>query len=148
MLIVSSGYKRSILGTKSFADLFDGGEIRLFSGPRPASSDMGEPAAPMARINTVGLASPGLRFVLADTYVVKPLNEVWNLFANKPGQVLWWRLVGPVDDGLDSITAARIDGDVGSTASPSDLTLTKTTFNAGDILQIDSFLYTLPPVGI
>jgi hypothetical protein len=147
MLIVSTGFKNAILGPKSFAEIFNGGSIRLFSGARPAKADLAEPVVPVGSIKRIGIGGVGLKFVLSGTYVIKPVNDLWQFLADQPGSVHWWRLVGPGDDAGDSLTLPRIDGDIGTSAAPADLTLTQTLFDAGATLQIDSFLYTLPPVG-
>lgn len=146
MLLVSTGFKAALFGPQSFAQIFAGGQIRLYSSVRPASADRAQTALPFATIRVLGAAGPGLAFVQAGGNVIKPPAAAWALVVAAPGTVAWWRLVGAADDGGDSLTAPRIDGDVGTPAAPSDLTLATTIFAAGDMLPIDSFLYTIPPL--
>lgn len=147
MLLVSTGFKIALLGPHAFADIFAGGELRLFAGVRPDSANYAQGDNLLGTIRRIDPISTGLRFELAGPYVVKPANDRWRFLCATPGTVGWWRLVGAGDDGGDSNSAPRIDGDVGTTAAPNDLTLAQVTFAAHDTLPIDSFLYTIPPLG-
>lgn len=147
MLLVSTGFKSLLLGPQSFAQIFAGGELRLFAGGRPASANRAQGANLIGTVRRVDPLNTGLQFVLVDSYVIKPPQDVWQLLAQTNGTVAWWRLVALGDTGTDSTTAARIDGDIGTAAAPSDMTLSLVNFNANQALPIDSFLYTIPPLG-
>lgn len=146
MLLVSKGFKILILGPQSFAGIFGGGELRIFDSARPSGAEKAEPSTPIAVVRRVGNADAGLQFTQVDEFVIKPPNDEWTLFAPTSGTGVWWRLVASDDIGDDSPTAPRIDGDIGTTALPNDMTLTTATFAEGDLLPFDSFLYTLPPL--
>lgn len=147
MILVSSGFKRDILGRSSFADIFNGGEIRVFSGSRPSSANRAQGNNQVGRIYRVSATDSTLRFVMVDTYVIKPPSDEWRLLCTTPGNAGWWRLVAPGDSGGDSNTAPRIDGDIGTESAPAELTLSTRAFAANDTISIDSFLYTIPPLG-
>lgn len=147
MLLVSTGFKSLLLGPQSFAQIFSGGELRLFAGVRPATANRAQGANLLGRVRRIDPVDSTLRFVLVDSYVIKVPSDLWQFVCETPGNVGWWRLVAPGDTGGDSNTAARIDGDVGTAAAPNDLTLARTAFSANDTLPIDSFLYTIPPLG-
>jgi hypothetical protein len=146
MLLVSTGFKAALFGPQSFEQIFAGGEIRIYNSVRPASANYAETAAPFAVVQTVGGVDPSLVFVRTGGNVIKPPAAPWELMASAPGTAVWWRLVGAADSGADSLTAPRIDGDIGTPAAPSDMTLSTTVFVAGALLPIDSFLYTIPPL--
>lgn len=146
MLLVSTGFKTALFGPQSFAQIFAGGQIRVYGSPRPLSANDAETAVPFALIQVQGGGDPSLVFVQAGSNVIKPPAAPWALLASAPGTAVWWRLVGAGDLGGASMTAPRIDGDIGTTALPNDMTLSNTVFTAGSMLPIDSFLYTIPPL--
>lgn len=146
MLLVSKGFKSALLGTQSFAQIFAGGEIRIFSGARPTSANRAQGNNLLGRVTRVGAGGPGLRFTLTDGNVIKTPSDAWRFLCDTAGSASWFRLVAAGDTGTDSNTAPRIDGDIGSTSSPSDMTLTTITFAVNDSLPIDGFLYTIPPL--
>jgi len=90
--------------------------------------------------------TPGLQFVQADDFVINVPSDKWLLQTLQAGTAAWFRLIAPGDDFGDSLTAPRIDGDIGMPASPNDMTLDVTTFTPNTALPFSSFLYTLPPL--
>ena len=146
MLLVSTGFKTALFGPQSFAQIFAGGQIRIYDSVRPASANSAETAVPFAIVQAMDGSGPGLTFALTAGNVIKPPVAPWALVASAPGTAVWWRLVGASDNGDDSLTAPRIDGDIGTTAAPADMTLATTVFTPGNMLPIDSFLYTIPPL--
>lgn len=146
MFLVSSGFKSGILGPKGFADLFDGGRIGLFDGARPVSPDDAQPGPPLGWIVAPANTGTGLIFVQSGAYVIARPGDRWRFSADFPGTVTWWRLMAQNDDGQASFSAPRIDGDVGTSAAPAELVLKQLSFDAGNTLDIDSFVYTIPPL--
>lgn len=146
MLLVSTGFKAAILGPQSFAQIFNGGEIRLFAGTRPNSANAVEPSTPIAVITRIGNPVPGLQFTMVGEYVIKPPGDNWSVVIESPGTPTWFRLVGPGDDGGDDLDAPRIDGDIGSTGKPNDMTLDVEALAANTSLPFDGFVYTIPPL--
>lgn len=147
MLLVSTGFKIALLGPHAFVDIFAGGELRLFAGVRPDSANQAQGPNLLGVVRRISQLDTGLRFQLTGPYVVKPPADRWRFLCAEPGTVGWWRLVAAGDAGSDSSTAPRIDGDVGTAEAPNDLTLAQTVFAQHDTLPIDSFLYTIPPLG-
>lgn len=145
MLLVSTGFKKAILGPSAFADIFAGGQIRLFAGTRPATADSAEPATPLAVIERAG-ANKGLQFYLFDQYVINKPGDKWRLRGLGSGTVVWWRLVGAADDGQASFSQPRIDGDIGSTTAPQEMVLASAVMTPTTLINYDSFMYTLPPL--
>ena len=146
MLLVSTGFKVAILGRSSFADIFNDGELRIFAGVRPNNANAGEPSQPIGVVTRIGAATLGLQFIQVAEYVVRLPSDRWQLNTLQPGTPTWFRLTAPGDIFADSITAARIDGDVGAASTPNDMTLSVSTFTANTALPFDSFLYTIPPL--
>lgn len=146
MLLVSTGFKIAILGPQSFAQIFNGGEIRVFAGTRPNSANEAEPSTPIGVILRTNSTTTGLQFVQVNDYVIKPPPDNWVLNTLQPGTAAWFRLVAQSDTFGDSLTAPRIDGDIGTAASPNDMVLSITNFTPNTALPFSSFLYTIPPL--
>lgn len=145
MLLVSAGFKIALLGSQSFAQIFEGGQLRLFAGARPSSANMGEPSQPIGVVTRTG-SMPGLQFVQTGEYIIKPPSDNWLLNTLQPGTPTWFRLVASGDAYDDSLTAPRIDGDIGNAGAPNDMTLDVSTFTPNTTLPFASFLYTIPPL--
>lgn len=145
MLLVSNGFKIGIFGRNSFADLFNGGKIRVFSGNRPSLSESQEPAGTWLGDVTWAGYDTGLQFYQFGPYISKNTFDAWELRPVNNGTASWWRLVTSSDDGSGSLTAPRIDGDVGTIAAPAELLLTSTVLTADTSLPIDGFIFTIPP---
>lgn len=147
MLLFSTGFKASILGSKSFSSIFAGGEIRIFGGGRPGSANDAEPSAPIGVITRLSANGSGLQFAQANDYVIKPPSDQWVLTTLLAAKPTWWRLVAVGDAFGASFTAPRIDGDVGLNGSLNDMTMAGAVLSAGVELPIDTFLFTFPPLG-
>lgn len=145
MLLVSAGFKAAILGPQSFADIFNGGEIRVFAGTRPNSAELAEPSVPLGVIHRLG-ALTGLMFALAGEYVVNAPNDKWMLNVTQPGSPAWFRLVAANDGAGYVPDAPRIDGDVSVVGGGGDMIIGQVPLVAGTSVPIDGFWYTLPPL--
>lgn len=145
MLLVSTGFKAAILGPQSFADIFNGGEIRVFAGVRPINAELAEPSVPLGVIHRIG-ALAGLMFVVAGANVVTALGDEWMLNVAQPGNPAWFRLVAAGDTGGYVPSAPRIDGDVSLVGAGGDMTIGEVPLVAGTSVPIDGFWYTLPPL--
>ena len=145
MLIVSTGYKRAILGPQSFPDIFNGGRIRIFAAPRPAAAEAPEPASALGDVVRY-MFDTGLEFFQANEYIIKQNAHIWRFQATSPGTALWFRLTAPGDDGQASLTQPRMDGDIAVIGQPAELSLVSTTIAAGDSILINSFNFTIPPL--
>ena len=150
MLQVSTKYKEQILGPHSFESIFNGGRILVFSGPQPATADYPEQGVLLAQVTTSGLAwfpngagGAGLHFTRAGAYVTKDEAQDWRLVVSTGGVAGWFRLVGAsADDGELSYSAPRIDGAIGA-----EMILDNTTLTVGQNVPLQSWIYTIPPVG-
>lgn len=153
MLKVSTGFKTKILGAHSFAALFNGGGIYVYSGARPSSPDVTAPTSPIAAISRQGLAwNPssigyGLTFAQNGPYIYFATTDA-QLVPNVAATAAWWRLVAPGDDNEPSYTQCRIDGDVGlqTAATGQELLLPALDLALGTAYPAPYFLYTIPPI--
>lgn len=154
MLLVSTGFKTSILGTNSFTSLFNGGGIYVYAGMRPSSPDSPPTSAPIGVVSNEGFAwNPlntlyGLKFVQSGPYVLFDSAISAQLVPSQPATASWWRLVAPGDDGSLSYSQARIDGDCGLSSAPTgqELLLPTLALVPGVSVPTGYFLYTIPPI--
>lgn len=151
-LQASTKFRERILGAESFADIFDGGRILLYTDAQPPSADHAAMSPHVAQITVNGgVWSPGgggvgLSFEQFGVWVSKDTAQTWKLKASASGLITWFRLQGPDDDPQAlSYVHPRIDGAVSDTAG-SELLLVNASVTIGDIRDIHQFLYTLLPV--
>lgn len=149
---VSSNFKSRILGRESFADIFNGGRILLFSGPQPSSADNPQTGTFLGHVTergnawTPGGSAGGLNFVQSGVWAAHDPSQMWDLTVAAAGTASWFRLVGRLaDDGNLSYAAPRIDGSVGSGGAV-DMTLPTTALTMGYTTTLQQFLFTLPAV--
>ncbi len=145
MLMSSTGYKTSILGSQSFADIFNGGTIHIYSANRPLLADSPAPEAfRIAQINRAGFDG-GLLFAQNGPYIQPPPAQSWEIDVSVTGNALWFRLMSAADTNDPSYTQARIDGDVATAAGLGELILQSSSLVAGTALPVDYFLFTIAP---
>lgn len=152
MLLVSNGMKEKMIGV--LPALFDKGAIFIYGGSRPSGVELASPTAPLAVVTSDGLAwnpsntyngldffADGPFFVLsgARKAIVTPLVN---------GLARWFRVVGPGDDGSDSFTFPRIEGDIGTIddTSTSEMKLADQNLVLGSTFELGYFTYTIPPI--
>lgn len=152
-LQVSTGFKTKILGRESFADIFDGGTIRIFSGAQPATADHAETGTLLGLVTVGGGAwsaentAAGLHYLQIDEFVTNSAFESWLFRAEQSGVVGWFRVVGPAeDDGQPSYNLPRIDGSVGVLPIAAQLYMITLSVTAGYSYSIDSFVYAILPL--
>lgn len=150
---VSSGFKQAILGPAAFETIFNGGRILLFSGAQPASPDLAATGVLLGEITADGLpwiangVQGGLRFARSGMWVLKDPAQAWRLRMIATGTAGYFRLVGKGLDSLDDSTiATRIDGAIGA-GGAADLVLADTHLVAGSSTPVQSFLYSISPLG-
>lgn len=150
---VSTGFKGLILGPTAFDAIFNGGRILVYSGAPPASPDLAATGTLLGEITAGGLpwvangVQGGLQFVRSGMWVLKDPAQGWRLRATANGVAGYFRLVGKAIDTLDESTiAARIDGVIGA-GGAADLVLADTTLVAGTSTPVQSFLYSISPLG-
>lgn len=144
MLKLSTGFTAAIFGPQSFDQIFNGGSIRLYGGARPASANASADESQLIAIAQTVSGLP-LQYQVLNGMVSIPPGAAWQFQAVNPGTATWFRLLGASDSHSASLTDPRIDGDVGITSAPNDLTLQTQIFAAGTAVSLDSFLFTLNP---
>lgn len=150
-ITVSTKFKELILGSSSFIDIFDGGRILVFGGTRPANPDLANVEPALAEITTNGIAwTPygpgGLTYIQSGAWILKNPAVSWKIKCANSGVASWFRIVGPeTDDGSASVVLPRIDGSVGADGAY-ELVLPSVNLEAGSVLAIPQFFYTIPPL--
>lgn len=149
---VSSNFKARILGAESFASIFNGGRIAIFSGAQPSSADFVGVGTVLAYVTNLGLAwmpngaQGGLNFTPSGVWMANDLNQSWRLVGRAAGTAGWFRLFGKSLDNNDlSYSAPRIDGSVGA-VSVGDFRLVTTTMTVGYTAAVQQFLFSFPPI--
>lgn len=150
---MSTNFKERLLGGESFADIFDGGRICIYSGDQPATADAAVTGALLAQVTEDGVpwgpgGIAGLRFAVSGEYVVKDPTQLWQLLGEAVGTAGWFRLQGPgADDGDLSYSAPRLDGTVGP-AGGVELRVESTSITAATSAPLQQFLFSFyPPSG-
>ena len=126
---------------------FDGGFIRLFSGSKPATSDMAETGTLLGIVTVGAVDGAGLHFDASGATLSKSAVEDWYFRALATGTVGYFRLVAPGDDGTADLDALRLSGTVGTAALPADMNWDSTAVVTGLAYSLDSFLYIINPIG-
>lgn len=128
------------------AAALNGGFIRLFTAPRPAKSRNAETGTLLGIVTVGAVAGAGLHFVAVDGSIVKA-NEVWAWKALASGDAAWFRMVQPGDTGEEDPSAVRLDGDIGTGVTPTDMVWDSPAVTAGVTYSEDAFTYFIQPVG-
>ena len=153
MITVSTKFKELILGPNSFASIFNGGRILLYTGARPANADAAAVSPPLAEITAGGVAwapgggsAGGVQFEQSGQWILKNPAQPWKLHALASGVPTWFRLYGPADDpGSLSYSYPRVDGDVSDLPS-ADMVLPNVSLTENAWLDVQQFLFTLLPI--
>lgn len=152
-LQVSEGFKEAILGPRSFAQIFAGGAILVYSGLQPETANHAATGTLLAKITANGgewaPGSPvnGLLFQQVGVWIRKEPTQLWQLTGAAAGVAGWFRLVENAGSGTGaSHSHCRIDGRVSAVPDNDALRLSSVAINVGLTLTIDHFYYTLPPI--
>ncbi|MGC1549375.1 MAG: hypothetical protein WA777_12670 [Rhodanobacter sp.] len=151
-LNLSTAFKQQILGAQSFAEIFMNSAIRVFTGVQPASADLAETGTLLGVITNngdpwaAGQPSNGLQFQLQGSSMAIALGQAWRLNAALSGTAGWFRIVANgIDGGGNSLTNARIDGAIGTTATPAEMILAQPLLTANVQYPLNAFVFALPP---
>ena len=137
----------------SFAEIFKGSQMRIYSGGQPADASATESGTLLCTITdasgavTSGNGTNGLFFgVAASGTVAKKTGQVWS-GVNAATNTAGWFRVYPVDvddnDGAETTPALiRFDGSVST--SGAELNMSSTALTSGATTTIDTFTVTLP----
>ena len=134
----------------SLKDVFQDGELRIYSGSQPSSPDAAVSGTLLLEISesaaawAAGAFANGLEFGdAASGAISKAAAEIWQDAGIAAGTAGWFRFIAnPADAGAASTTLPRIDGSVGT--SGADLNMSSTTITVGATYTIDTFTLTLP----
>lgn len=142
-LLASNGAKVAIAALMK--SLLDGGEIRVFSGPRPAGPDSAETGTLLGTVRTD--IDGALVYVNDGAYLLKPTAAIWTLAAIADGTAAWFRIVANGASHGVSYSEVRFDGDVSADPdSGAEMILPSTAVVDGSEYPLDSFFYTIPPI--
>ncbi len=138
----STGLRTLLLGTSSLKTIFDAGsEIRIYSGPAPASADDAIGAATL--LVTILAAGDPITFgAAAGGILPKNPSEVWSGVNVATGTPTFYRHVLTADDGSASSSAPRYQGSVGVVGA--DMNLTASTLTSGATQTLDYHAVALP----
>lgn len=116
MLKTSTGLRNHMLAVGSAKAALDGGFIRVYEGPEPASADAA--IDPLIHKLLVTIYSDGtaaglaLAATAADGFIEKSSTETWSGTVAETGVAKFFRHVGPTDTGALSTTQPRLQGTV------------------------------------
>lgn len=145
---MSTGLKNALLNSGGLREIFENGQIKIFTGPQPASADDAETGQLLCIITlngepmTSGVALNGINLgISSGGQVGKSSLEVWSGKSIIDGVAGWFRWypndiasnVGLASSGSEKI---RIDGSCGT--ANSQLVLTTTNLKANVPTTIDN----------
>lgn len=133
----STGLRASMLAGPGVKPTLDGGEIRIYSGIRPAAADDSLGAAVL--LCTVLLnGTDGVVFSDSTAGILaKPAGATWTGNNVASGTATFFRIVQSADTGAASTSAPRLQGTVGVVAA--DLNLDTVALISGLPTPISSF---------
>lgn len=137
---LSTGLRNYLLSGGSLRSALNGGVIRIYTGPMPATPDDATPAGASMICEVTAESGPnGLSFeaAAAGGRLQKDPAEVWSGAATADAQAAWFRFVPDSDSGAASDTALRIQGTVSNVGA--DLNMSNTLFATGATQTIDYF---------
>lgn len=152
-LMCSTAFRTRILGRESFDDIIGGGCIRIFEGTQPASADDPEQGT-LLGVGTIagqtwvpGTTTAGIRWLQVGAWVQPVPGAPIAIAAIGTGVAGWFRIIGNgADAGRASLDLPRIDGSIGTTAAPAQMTWADRNVLAGHIYPFDSLIFALPPL--
>lgn len=139
----STGLNAHLAVTGSKKAALDGGFLRYFSGPVPASADAAVDGSSvmLAEFTESDDGSTGLTFeaAAADGVLTKTASESWASTVAATGTATFFRFSDSADAGTAlSTTAKRIQGTLGTTAA-SDAQIATTSLTASTTINVDIF---------
>lgn len=140
----STGLRNAMLGSQSFRDALNGGQLRIYSGSAPSDADASIGAATLLVTLTVDGGGGGLNFAAnAESGAIgKNATEVWRGTVATGGNATWFRFVAAGDTGNASDTALRIQGTIG--AAGTDMLVANPALTQGEDFILNYFAVALP----
>lgn len=140
----STGLRGGLMVTGSLKSLLDGGSIKMYGGPVPASADAAVGAAVQLNEIKVKTTAAGLTFesTAPSGVLTKKLSEEWESNNIASGDATFFRFVMPADTGGASASEVRIQGTVGLAGA--DMQISSTALVAGAPQKIEYFNVAMP----
>lgn len=134
----------------SFASIFHGGILEVYSGSRPTAADNAVTGTKLGTITlgggafAAGTLTNGLRFGTAtDGSIDKPAADVWQFAGLAAGTATWFRILGNATDaGASSTSLPRIDGSIA--AFGGDATLSDTNITVAKVYTVSKCRFIWP----
>lgn len=144
MAKLSTGLRDHLLTGGDFQSGVDGGVIYIYSGPEPATADAALAGNTLLNVISLNATGAGITMAAAAASGVlgKNASEVWRGLIVSDGTASFYRFASLTDDGLESTTAKRIQGTVGTVGA--DLNFANINFVSGNYKQIDNYNVALP----
>lgn len=138
-LKLSTGLRDHLLTTGDFQSGVDGGVIRIYNGPIPATADAALSGNTLLVTISNNSAGTGITMNAAAASGVLGKNsaEVWSGAVAANGIPTFYRFSPLTDDFLLSTTAKRLQGTVGNAGF--DLNFANTNFVIPEVKRIDTF---------
>lgn len=145
-LLFSSGLREYIAATGPLRMALNEGEIRVYSGPPPASVDSAISPSNLLLVTFRTDSNGGLTFeaTAPGGTLLKNAAEIWRGTVAAAGTATFYRHVLPSDTGVASTTARRVQGTVGFAGT--DMQLSNTVLAPGAIQSLEAYSITLPEV--
>lgn len=140
----STGLREYLMAVGSLRDALNAGEIRIYSGPEPASVDSAISPSNLLLVTIRTDTNDGLTFesTAPGGTLLKSAAEVWIGTVEAAGTATFYRHVLPSDTGVASTSARRIQGNVGFAGT--DMQLSNTVLAVGAIQKLEAYSITLP----
>ncbi|MEX2600443.1 MAG: hypothetical protein WD355_02265 [Balneolaceae bacterium] len=134
----STGFRDALINN-DLAEMFEGGELHIYSGTQPTDADADEGAGTLLAV----IALPADEaFENTPTDGILEKAGTWEeTSAPVTGTAAWFRLYDSAVTTGASVTAVRLDGTVGTATS--DLIIDSTSITSGDSVVVDTFSITL-----
>lgn len=142
MLKYSVGLRNLLMNNVGMRDALTGCQIRIYSGPVPASSIDAVGAGTL--LCTLDNGSGGLNWEVSvtDGTLTKSLAETWSGTTVVSGLASFFRVVEPSDAGETSMSAVRVQGTIG--VAGADMNITNLSLSASAAQTLDYFYLTMP----
>lgn len=143
-LKLSTALRAAMLASAPLRTALSAGEIRIYSGPEPASVDSAISPSNLLLVTLRTDVNGGLTFAAtapAGT-ITKNLAEIWQGTVVASGAATFYRYVLPSDTDVASTTALRIQGNIGIAGA--DMNLSNTALVSGAIQGMEAYSITLP----
>lgn len=142
MLKYSMGVRNKLMNNVGMRELLTNCQLRLYSGPVPASPN--DPIGAGILLCTLDNGSGGLNWEASVTEgtLAKALSEEWTGAVVVSGQATYFRVVEPADADDTSLSAVRVQGTIGIAGA--DMNITNPSLSATATQTLDYFYLTMP----